>query len=337
MTLTAAKTTDDDGARGRIERPLAQEVLALRTYPRSWYLVCQSRDVARGAVVSRELLGHAIVLFRTQEGEIHALSAHCPHMGTHLGGGTVVDDCLRCPMHHWAFDGSGQCRTQPAAQRAWPVAERFGSVFVFFGDEPLFGLPVFDAAAESELCTGAGRPVEISCPWVAIAANGFDAQHLSAVHQRALREPPDLESIDRHRLRLRYVSRVTGKGLVDRVTKWLSQDHVRVSITCWGGTLFTVESRLGKVQSMLLLGIRPTAGGRVEVTPVVAMKRARIGLWDGIRVRLSLWLFTCFLKKDLAILQEMRFQAPGPFLPTDEPLRLFLEYLDGLPAAPGGF
>jgi aminopyrrolnitrin oxygenase len=321
-----------------MEQPESSELWSLRAFPQSWYMICQSSQVLPGQTYSADLLGHPIVLFRTADRALHALSAHCSHMGTHLGGGTVVGDCLRCPLHQWQYDGSGVCRKgSPAAtQRAWPVAERLGAIFIFNGSEPLFPLPTFQSASLDELTSGAGKPVAINCPWIAIPANAYDMQHLHAVHERALRQPPEVDLLDRYRLRLCYVSRVTGKSFGDRAIKLLSNDHVQVSITCWGGTLFTVESQLGRRTSMLLLGMTPTANG-VLITPVVAMRRIGFGPLDRFRVGMAQWLFTRFLRRDITSLQGMRFKRPTLAITPDDPLQKFFDYLDDLPVSRSQF
>jgi phenylpropionate dioxygenase-like ring-hydroxylating dioxygenase large terminal subunit len=314
-----------------------EDLVAQRTFPCTWYLVCLSTDIPSEKTHSIELLGHPIVLFRTKAGTLHALDAHCPHMGTHMGGGAVVNDCLRCPLHHWSFEGDGHCKTPAPTsanlrQKSWPVTERFGVVFVYFGDEADAPLPSFESTPESSLATIAGKAVTLRCSWIAISSNSYDIVHLNAVHERALREPPLLERLDRFRLRLRYLSRVTGTGLSDRVMKWLSKDHIRVSITCWGGTVFTVESHAGPSHSMLVIGATPVPEG-VRLVPVFAMKKSAIPGLTRLRLTVARWLFMRFLEKDMSSLQDMRFKPPQTHLPAEQTLQQFFDYVTNLPTA----
>src|SRR5438067_11872196 len=107
----------------------------------SWYPVCRSAELRPGAILTRDFLGRSIVVFRTRSGAVHALAAHCWHMGTHLGRGTVEGERIRCPLHHWESDGRGVCRRAPglpgppgyARQLAYPAAERYGAIFLFNG------------------------------------------------------------------------------------------------------------------------------------------------------------------------------------------------------------
>lgn len=312
-----------------------RDITSLRAYPRSWYLLDRSSKVRAGQVRSYEFLGHAIVLFRTQTGELHALAAHCAHMGAHLDKGTVVDDCLRCPLHHWTFEGSGSCRSTPHApgQRSWPIEERYGNIFIFNGARPLFPLPAFRHSANDQLRMRTGKPVDIRCAWVAVAANAFDMQHLSVVHDRALIEPPAVDLLDPFTLRLRYRSHVTGRGLANQFTQWLSGNRIEVEITCSGGTLFTVESRVGRVRTALLLGLMPKDNA-VRAAPIFGVRRSKIPGLDRLKGLITTWLFSQFMYKDVAILEDMRFRVMLCDLPASQPLRQFLDFIDRLPAEP---
>jgi len=311
-------------------------ITSLRAYPQSWYLVARSKHLRPAGILSLDFLGHSIVLFRTRTNSIHALDAHCAHMGAHLGKGQVIEDCLRCPLHHWTYDTTGQCAAMPNSkgQRTWPVEERFGNIFIFNGPRPLFPLPSFESTGDT-LRTKIGRPVTIRCPWVAVVANAFDMQHLNVVHGRALIEEPIVEQPDSHRLRLRYRSRVTGKSLADMLTKWLSKNEINVTITCWGGTILTVESQVGRAKTTMFLGIMP-GDNSVTATPIFGTQKSRFPGWDWLKVRITAWLFSHFMQKDVSIVEDMRFKVVMNDLPVGSPLRLFLDFLDHLPAEDGG-
>jgi nitrite reductase/ring-hydroxylating ferredoxin subunit len=294
-----------------------------------------------GGVRPIELLGRSLVLFRTEAGAVRALSAHCWHMGTHLGRGMVAGEHLRCPLHRWEFDGRGLCRRTPtgppppgAHQVAYPTAERFGAVFVFTGPVPLFDPPRFRLAPEGELYFRPGPPVRLRCPWYALVSNAFDLQHLQTVHARGLREPAAVERPHPHALSLRYVSRVLGHSPSDRVVRWLSGDRVRVTITCWGGSIVTVESRLGRLRSTLLAGCTPVGdGSETEVRLIVGVRRKGSALLDRLHVLGSRVLFSRFLERDARVLDGMAFRPRLP-LPEGEPMLHFLRFLHDRPAAP---
>ncbi|MBI3736723.1 Rieske 2Fe-2S domain-containing protein, partial [Candidatus Sumerlaeota bacterium] len=280
----------------------------------SWYFVCSSSSLERGKIMSFEIPGADIIVFRGSSGEARALGAHCPHMGTHLGKGCVIGDQVRCPMHHWRYDGDGNCHKHESATAAvsdfkltaYPLAESYGAIFVFNATEALFPPPEFESGGTNDIATRAGKPVFLDCPWEAVAANGFDRQHFETVHERALRNEPELTRPTPYLLRLHYTSRVTGRTIVDRTMKWLSRDHINVRITCWGGTNVLVESDLGRTRSALILCLVPTKEA-TTVTPLFGVYQSRFHWIDKLRLNLAAWLFGGFLRRDVAIMNGMRF------------------------------
>ncbi|WP_164018076.1 Rieske 2Fe-2S domain-containing protein [Pyxidicoccus trucidator] len=295
---------------------------------RAWHLVCPSESLRRGQVMGWSLGGRELVLFRGQGGGVHALSAHCAHMGTHLAGGTVVGDCLRCPLHHWRFDGSGACQADVGArsgQRPFPVVERFGAILVFNGPVVLCPPPELGAA---DLMWRAGPAVTVRCDWLPVLANSFDIEHLRTVHHRELREAPVVERPDPFTLRLRYTSRVTGSGPSDWLMKTLSGNRIGVTITLHGGTLLSVESDLGRTRSALVAGFRKTPEG-LSVRLAFAARRGRVPGMDRLSLAVSRWLFTSFLRRDLSVLHDMRFNAVGAA--EDPVLKQLLDFTASLP------
>lgn len=86
--------------------------------PFGWFRMAESKDLPVGEVRTVQYLGQEFVLFRGADKEAHVFDPYCPHLGAHLGyGGVVEGDAIRCPFHHWKFDGSGQCVEVPYARR----------------------------------------------------------------------------------------------------------------------------------------------------------------------------------------------------------------------------
>jgi hypothetical protein len=126
-----------------------------------------------------------------------------------------------------------------------------------------------------------------------------------------------------------YVSRVTGRAAEDRIIQRLSGDRIGITVTAFGGTVIAVESDLGRVRSAFLLCLRPVAEG-VEIVPVFGVHRGRLGWLDAVRVHLARWLYSGFVRKDVAFMDDMRFH-PAAGGPSDPVLDEFLEYLSQLP------
>ena len=98
-------------------------------------------DLTAGVKVSAipdegTLAGHVgedeVVLVRRGE-RLFAIGAHCTHYRGALADGLVVDDTIRCPLHHACFDlASGEALRAPALDpiACWKVERRGDSVFV---------------------------------------------------------------------------------------------------------------------------------------------------------------------------------------------------------------
>jgi nitrite reductase/ring-hydroxylating ferredoxin subunit len=312
-----------------LRRPAAAEA-ALPRWPRAWYVVARSSDLRPGALITGRLAGREYVVFRTRGSALAALDAHCPHMGAHLRAATVVGERLRCPLHHWTLGGDGDCRGPGAGEvhrsRPWPIAERYGLVFLYPAGGPAEPPPLPGPASPGDWAWTTGRPVFLATDWHSMMVNGFDLLHLRSVHHRELVEPHELTRLGGG-LRLRYVSRVTSDGgYADRVMKRVSGDRIRVSQVCYGPTM-VVESDLGRTRSVAVLGLTTEDGG---VRAFGAFATPRGGLTERLRLALSRWLFTAFLRRDFAVVEGMRLKLEG----VDDPgVRALGAFLRSLPEA----
>lgn len=92
--------------------------------------VCADGELTDGQI--RRVDGLPAVLCRSG-GRLYALGLHCPHAGALLVNGTIVGDCLECPLHggRYALDG-GAVRSGPARHGvpAYDVIVRDGLVYV---------------------------------------------------------------------------------------------------------------------------------------------------------------------------------------------------------------
>jgi len=106
-----------------------------------WYIAAWSSEIGR-TPFARRIADEAIVLYRTESGEVAALADRCPHRRFPLSRGTVVGDTLQCGYHGFTFAANGSCVSVPGQEKipgaarvqAFPVVERSGVVWVFPGD-----------------------------------------------------------------------------------------------------------------------------------------------------------------------------------------------------------
>lgn len=284
----------------------------------SWYFVGTSAELAEGATTSAFLGEKEIVLFRS-EGKVHALDPYCTHMGAKLCQGRVDQGHLVCPLHGWRFKGDGRVAGGTQHSRAWPVAERMGAILVFYGPEALYEPP----SERPELHWGGLRESLIDAPWFSLTANAFDTHHYEAVHRRRLLAEPELAQPDPWTFACSYVSEVTGHQASDRLMRWLAPDGIRVTMTCYGGTLFSVNSLLGQREASLLVGMTP----RGDQT----LLRMTVGTHHrGFSALMARYLYTSFLRSDLKPMTGIRLQ-PFTGLAVDAVIERFARYLESLP------
>jgi phenylpropionate dioxygenase-like ring-hydroxylating dioxygenase large terminal subunit/putative sterol carrier protein len=160
------------------------------SFPRGWYVVAFSSDIAAGEVRTVHYFDRDIVLFRGAAGTVSAVDPTCPHLGAHVGGGRVEGDCLRCPFHGWAFDRDGRCVEVPYAAKIppkaklgrWAAVEQNGLVFVHYapdGAAPTWTPPVLE---EDGWTPDRTIRWEIRSHPQEVAENTVDSAHLIPVH-----------------------------------------------------------------------------------------------------------------------------------------------------------
>ncbi len=108
-----------------------------------WYPVLPSWRLHQ-APLGITRLGEHLVLWRGEDGAVHALEDRCPHRGARLSLGWNLGERLACWYHGVEVKGDGVIAAVPAVQssslvgrcavRSYPAKEHHGAVFVYFGD-----------------------------------------------------------------------------------------------------------------------------------------------------------------------------------------------------------
>ena len=299
----------------------------------SWYCAGLSRDLGPGKTLGVELFGRRLALYRGQDGVARALDARCPHLGADLAQGTVVKDRLRCGFHHWTFSGEGACVACPTAYggapraraRAWPVAERYGALWVFAGPEPLFSLPDFPGTQDPAVLALPAKAMRAH-PHV-VAMNGLDTEHFRVVHGMPFLEQPRLDQPDAFRTRLTLRARLDGGGPLAATVRALSGGVLTAEFTTWGGNLAVIEGHAGALPVRVLFSHAPAAGGgSLSRTFLIAPSR-------GPRAWASLagaaLVMAHILRGDGDIMDGLEFR-PG-FAPADSALSAFAAQVEAMP------
>ena len=90
-----------------------------------WYFAATSRELARGKLFRREILGEPILLGRDGAGRAFAMRDICPHRAVPLSAGRVVAtrgvETVECPYHGWRFGTQdGVCKEIPSLVEGQP-------------------------------------------------------------------------------------------------------------------------------------------------------------------------------------------------------------------------
>jgi len=192
--------------------PTAEAVDAYNSaLARFWQPVCPAAETG-AAPRFVELLGRPLTVVRL-DGELACFDDVCRHMGASLSLASVVPgpdgagQVLRCAYHGWSYDGSGRCVDIPARRdapiprdarvRSYPVAERYGLVWVCLGGEPAAGIPEFPEHDDPEFHLA---PLRVYDPWACsatrIVMGALDDTHFAWVHPGLLGDPGHPEPPD---------------------------------------------------------------------------------------------------------------------------------------------
>lgn len=162
-----------------------------------WFVLAWSREVARGQLVARRLLGRDVVLWRSAQG-VHCWRDLCIHRGARLSLGKIYEDHVVCPYHAWEYNSSGQCvlipshpgQPPPAKARAeaYHARERYGMVWVCLG-EPAGDPPSFAFADDPAFRLVLAGPYAFQAQGPRVVENFLDVAHLGFVHAGLLGDP----------------------------------------------------------------------------------------------------------------------------------------------------
>jgi len=157
----------------------------------AWY-VAEWADAITDALTSLEILGERVVLYRAADGTPVALEDACPHRKLPLSMGRREGDSLVCGYHGLTFDRSGACTAAPtqtalpkACVRSYPLAERYGLVWIWMGDPakadpakivdiPQWGSPAWGL--------NRGPVMHVDCHYLYVVDNLLDPTHVTWVH-----------------------------------------------------------------------------------------------------------------------------------------------------------
>jgi len=287
-----------------------------------------SSEVGKAEVKGFDFLDGRVIVLRGEDSVAQVMSAYCPHLGADLAVGSVVGNTVRCAFHNWQYDGTGRCvRTAvgdppPPTARLFrfPTVERFGLIWAFNGEQPLFELPGFQYPEEDLLwrveCYPETFPVD---PWV-ICCNTPDVQHIRVLHNITFdSDDPgkDAQWTDHSMLYDFAGTHAQGERIDFRVGIYGTSIFYQSGLMQgrWFGFLAPMGlPRPQKTRGYLIIAVRrdePDAEAFLEA--MFELERRVLG-------------------EDVPVLQTIHFR-PGALSATDRTLARFLNYLTRYPRA----
>ncbi len=283
-----------------------------------WHPVAGAGELGTDPLAAR-LLDDELVLWRDRDGRVQAFADRCPHRGTRLSLGRVVDgERLECPYHGWQFDAAGRCVAIPALPGFGPPAthgacahaarEAYGLVWVRLetgGSE----LPAFAAEADAGLRKVLCGPYDVAASAPRIVENFLDLAHFAFVHEGWLGEREHAALAD-------YRIEPTPNGFVATGCRaWQPQSHRLAR----GGTLVAYRYELSAPFSAVLTKLPEREDGhRDEIGLFVCpLEPERSRVWFRLAVTDA-----ASSDAELRAFQHTIFTQDQPVLESQRPKRL---------------
>ncbi len=97
-----------------------------------YYRVADFDELWAGEMLEVEVAGVKVLLVHTEDGQVQAVQAMCPHQAVALSGGELKGATIVCPAHRWELDAlSGQGVNPCHAELAlYPTKVEDGQIYV---------------------------------------------------------------------------------------------------------------------------------------------------------------------------------------------------------------
>lgn len=295
-------------------------------YHQCWYAVAMSDEVSIGQVVGKEFLDGRIVVWRGDDGVARVHSAYCRHMGADLALGEVEGCVLRCEFHHWEYGPDGRCAKIPVQdhipERArlftFPTQERFGLIWAFNGEEPLYDLPAFPTVVTEDIVSRVFQIDPLPVPPYVILSNTHDFQHVAVMHGATMEHEPT--QFDVQPYTIEFENQVHDPTLGD------THQHFKI----FGTNTLTLANQTGPMTLLSLFSATPinhglTTGYTVTGTHRSAPDPEKI-------IDHGEHFARTIMEDDNPVLRTMRFKPDTP-IAVDLPLMRWFRRATEFPAA----
>jgi 5,5'-dehydrodivanillate O-demethylase len=161
---------------------------------RYWQALWPAADFTRENPRKRlTLLSEDLVAYRGEDGTFGCVAERCTHRGCSLYYGFIEGNAIRCAYHGWKFAPDGSVLEQPfeptgstykdrVRQRAYPVQELGGMLFVYMGPLPAPLLPRWDVLVRTDGVRKWQMRPTLRCNWLQAQENTADTVHTYYLH-----------------------------------------------------------------------------------------------------------------------------------------------------------
>jgi 3-ketosteroid 9alpha-monooxygenase subunit A len=227
---------------------LIEALPAPTRFARGWHCLGLIRDFGDGKPHAINAFGQKLVVFRSADGNINALDAHCRHMGGDLSQGEVKGNEIACPFHDWRWGGDGRCKQVPYSRRtpklartqAWTTLQQDGMLFVWNDPErkppqPEVTIPRIEGATSDEWTDWHWYTTVVHSNCREIIDNVVDMAHFFYIHGSL---PTYFKNIFEGHVATQYMN---GAGRPDLAAPVGSQMLGTTSVASYYGPSFMID------------------------------------------------------------------------------------------------
>lgn len=207
----------------------------------AWYVAAWSDKLKPREPMSVTILGQPIVMWRTDDGAVHALEDRCIHRLAPLSLGRCEGDGLRCMYHGMRFAADGRLVEIPgqeaiptgAGVRAYPAIDRHGWIWLWMGNKISANdtlIPPVVGADNADWVLGRGD-MEVAAEARLLNDNLLDFSHVAFLHGTSFRSnsqwqesAPDVTALPRGVRVNRWIAGV--EGATGPADLWISYDFL---------------------------------------------------------------------------------------------------------------
>lgn len=294
--------------------------------PEGWYWLLRSKKLKKGKALPAELMDKQLVVFRGESGKVHALDAHCPHMGAHLCDGKVEDNSIVCPFHRWKFSSDGDCTDIPIGGadpsrikkiQRYKLKEAYGLIWLWTGEVGAeVPIPEIPELKGFELSSSLGTSFTKECHPNVMMINAIDAHHFKSVHNLGVDLKFNTLALSKKCIQFSNTTALPQKNIFLKLISKLYKNALTYEMTYWWGNTGSVMIGPDFLHFYIMFALRPTFDGRAEGQTILITKKRKTFffgmLLDSLILFVTKRVGNYFAKGDTLIFSKIKFNLKNP-------------------------